>query len=142
MVSKKKILRFESTFEGALFGIVTQLRDYQVCWYLNKVLSFELAMMDELQIVNRKKNKTSLYSWFRYEDELDKLLVYLVANKHSGEYLLPEIKQPDFLLLLKGEISDARKKETLEAMKKIPAFQLAVEIEYSKLKSKDHLAFD
>ena len=88
-MARKKSIRFEEDFEGALFGIVTQLKDYRLCWHINKGLSFDLMRMNDIEIVHKKKNKTAVFSLFRFENDLDKLLVHLVSNKHQGEHLIP-----------------------------------------------------
>jgi len=99
-------------------------------------------MMDDLEITHKKKNKTATYSWFRYEDELDKLFVYLLSNKYSGEYLIPEIKQADFLFMVQGELSEKAKNELFSALKEIQAVQMVFEINYSQLKSKENLVLE
>ena len=142
MARKKKLFQTDSTFEGVLFGIVTLLRDYQLCWHLNKSLQFEMKMMDDLEITHKKKNRTAVFSWFKYEDDLDKLMVYLLSNKHLGENLIPEMKQLDFILMMQGEISEERKKEILGIIKEIHSVQLAMEIDYSGLVSKSNLILE
>jgi hypothetical protein len=101
-----------------------------------------MKMMDDLEITQKKKNKTAVFSWFKYEDDLDKLLVYLISNKHSGEHLIPEMKQMDFIFMMQGEISEGRKKEILVNLRQIHAVQLAMEIDYSRLSSKTNLILE
>jgi len=139
---KKKVIHAETEFEGILLGIVTQLRDYQLCWHLNKMMNFEMKMMNDLEITHKKKNKTALFSWFKYEDELDKLMVYLISNRHSGEYLLPEMKQADFIFMVQGEVTEERRKEIFNGIKQINAVQLTIDIKYNKLKSKANLVME
>jgi hypothetical protein len=140
-MANKKLVVHEH-FEGRLFGIVSQLRDYQICWHLNKALGTELVMMDELEFTNRKKHKTSVYTWFRYESELDMWLMYLISNKHQGDFFLPELKQADYIFMIRGEVSDERGEEILSAIRSVHAVQLAVQVNYSKLKSKENLVLE
>ena len=141
-MARKNIIKFESDFEGALFGIVTQLKDYRLCWYINKELGYDLKKMNDIEIIHKKKNKTAVFSLGRYENDLDKWLVHLVSNRHQGEYLIPEVKQTDFLLVINGAIDEEKKDEILSALKSIPAIQFIVTLDYEALKSKENLVFE
>ena len=104
-MSKKRIGLSEERFTGVLWGLVTQVKEYQLCWHLNKTLGFLLKRSEDVEIINRKKNKTSVFSFYRFENDLDKWMVYVVSNKHFAEFLLPEVRQTDFFLMIKGEVS-------------------------------------
>lgn len=141
-VARKNTISFEEDFEGALFGIITRLKDYQLCWHINKELTFDLMMMDDIEIIHKKKNKTAVFSLFRFKNDLDKLLVHLVSNEHHGEHFIPEIKQADFILVIRGEVDAERKNDFFVSLKNIVAIQLVVSIDYAKLKSKENLVFE
>jgi hypothetical protein len=140
-VRKNTISAFDE-FEGTLFGIVTQLKDYRLCWHINASLAMDLKKMNDIEIVSRKKNRTAVFSLCRYENELDKWLVYLVSNRHQGEYLLPELKLTDFLFIINGEMDAATKDQILSALKNIPAIQMVVPLLFESLKSKRNLIFE
>ena len=141
-MARKKKINFEEDFEGALFGIVTQLKDYRLCWHINKELSFDLIRMNDIEIIHKKKNKTAVFSLFRFENDLDKLLVHLVSNKHQGEHLISEVRQADFILVIHGEVNTEKKDDFFSALKNIPAIQLVVPIDSSKLKLRENLVFE
>jgi hypothetical protein len=141
-VARKNIIKFESDFEGVLFGIVTQLKDYRLCWHINKELGYDLKKLNDVEIVHKKKNKTAVFTLSRYENDMDKWLVHLVSNRHQGEYLIPEMKQTDFFLMINGEVDEIKKNEIHSALKKISAIQFIVTIDYEALKSKENLVFE
>lgn len=141
-MARKRLSGVENEFEGKLFGIVTQLRDYQLCWHLNKTLNLDMQMMDDIEITNKKKQKTAVYSWFRCEIEIDKQIVYLISNKHSGDFFLPEIKQADYILAVRGEINDEQGETMIASIRKIEPVQLVIELDYNKLKSKENLVLE
>lgn len=132
----------EEAFTGSLWGIVATVKEYQLCWHLNKEMGFELKRAEDIEIIHKKKNKTSVFSFFRYEDELDKWQVFVVANKHFGEHLVPEVKQADFFLMIKGEVSESQEEELFAKLKNIPVVQLVVKINYHKLKSRENLIME
>ncbi|HYV94525.1 MAG TPA: IPExxxVDY family protein [Chitinophagales bacterium] len=141
-MARKKKINFEEDFEGALFGIVTQLKDYRLCWHINKELSFDLIRMNDIEIIHKKKNKTAVFSLFRFENDLDKLLVHLVSNKHQGEHLIPEVRQADFILVIQGEVNTDMKDIFFSLLKNIPDIQLVIPVDSSRLKSKENLVFE
>ena len=141
-MAKKKIIKFEDDFEGILYGLVSQLKDYRLCWYLNKELNFDLMRMNDIEIIHKKKNKTAVFSLYRYEDDLDKCLVYVISNKYQGEHFLAEVRHADFFLVVKGEVDEEKKVSMQSALKNIPAIQLVIPLEYSGLKSKENFVFE
>ena len=77
-VAKRKVLNVRDDFSATLFGVVTQLKDYQLSWHINKEFKFDLKRMDDIEVINKKKSKTAIFSLYRYEDDLDKCIVYII----------------------------------------------------------------
>lgn len=138
-MAKKRIGALEDHFSGALWGIVSQVKEYQLSWHLNKVLGFALKRTDDVEIIHKKKNKTSLFSFYRYENELDKWQVFVLSNKHQGDYLVPEAKQVDYLLMVKGELSKEQEERIFTKVREIHIVQMMVKLNYESLKSKSNL---
>ncbi|MEO6166659.1 MAG: IPExxxVDY family protein [Chitinophagales bacterium] len=136
---KKRIVAHEEHFTGVLWGIAAQVKEYQLCWHLNKTLGFELKRGEDVEIINRKKGKTSFFSFYRFKEDLDKWEVYVIANKHFGEFLIPEVKQTDFFLMIRGEVSEQQQAELFLKLKSISVMQLVVKIDYHRLKSRENL---
>ncbi|MBK9732096.1 MAG: IPExxxVDY family protein [Chitinophagaceae bacterium] len=141
-MSKKRIVSIEDQFTGVLWGIMAQVKEYQLSWHLNRTLGFDLKRADDMEIIHKKKNRTSLFSFFRYESELDKRQVFVISNKHLGEFLIPEVQQADYFLMIKGEVSGAEEETLFSKIKNIPIVQLIVKLEYHQLKSKHNLLVD
>ena len=138
-LSKKSIITFEEAFSGVLFGLVAPVKEYQLSWHLNRVLKFDLKRRDDLEIIDRKKNKTSSFSFYHHEDDIDKWQVFVLSNKYRGEFLVPDIKQADYLLMIRGEVSEVQAEEIYSKLKSIPVIYLVVKMDYEKLKSKRNL---
>ena len=141
-MARRQVVKLVPEFEGLLSGIVTQMKDYQFCWHLNQVFGFDLQRMNDVEIIFRKKNKSAVFSLYRYEDEMNKWLVHVVANKSNAEYFLPEIRQADFILKIEGELAGDQKKEIQEAIRKMTGVQLVISVDFHKLKSAENLVFE
>ena len=68
--------------------------------------------------------------------------MHLVSNKHQGEHFISELKQADFILIIHGEMNVERNDDFFALLKKIPAIQLVVPLDFSKLKSRENLVFE
>src|SRR6478672_9941735 len=89
--------------ESVLLGIVAPVKDYFLCWHLNKVLGFNFRINNDLEIQLTKKKRTYFFSVYEYTLSSTALTHYLYDNQFDGEYLLPEFKHLDFLWLIKGD---------------------------------------
>ena len=138
-MSKKKLISLEERFTGILWAIVAPVKEYQLCWNINKVLGFDLKRADDVELINKKRNRTSVFSFFKSASDIDKWQVFMMSNKHLGEFLIPEVKQADYFLIIRGEVSDSRESELFAKLKGIQVIQLIVKLNFDQLKSKANL---
>ena len=131
----------ESFFEDArILGIVAPLNDYQFIWNINQRLGLQFRVNHALEINLLKKRRKYFFSVFEYQIPHAALVYYLYNNQHDGEYLLPEFKHLDFLLVTKDEeVSNEDIRLLVEQMKKINGVQLVTELHADKIKNKQHL---
>lgn len=79
---------------------------------------------------------------YEYCEPTGTLGYYVYNNKFDGEYLLPEFKHFDFLLLMKGDIvSDELLRQAIDSIRAIHGVQLVTELTNEKIKNKEHLVF-
>lgn len=124
-----------------LIGIMAPVKNYQFCWQLNNLLGYNFRLNTEIDKQLRKKNRQYFFSVYQHEEN-SFLKYYLFHNHCDGEFLLPEFKHMDFLLLLKGDFVDDEKcNHIIILIKSIPAVQLAAELTNEKIKNREHLVF-
>lgn len=124
-----------------LIGIMAPIRNYQFCWQLNNLLGYRFRLNTEIDKQLRKKNRQYFFSVYQH-DEDSFLRFYLFHNHCDGEYLLPEFKHMDFLLLMKGDyVDDSRCNEIINSIRSINSVQLVTELTNEKIKNKEHLVF-
>jgi hypothetical protein len=98
---KKYTLELDDDLEFDLIGICTHHSDYRLAWGINKKLGLHLSKCDEPYLVTDKKSVVvSSHSMYEYTDEKDRLMYYLIKNKHQGKFLIPEKPGIDFFLFL------------------------------------------
>lgn len=140
-VAKRKI-KIDPEFNFILIGMATPLQDYRVAWFVNNVLHKQLAKTDDLIQIDPINKVQTGFARFFYEETLTMATFHLLQNKQNASFLIPELKELDFLLLIKGAYYQPRKREILKKIKQIEQIQAAVIIEPELLKSKNNLIFE
>ena len=128
--------------ESRLIGIVAPIKDYQLCWQLNQLLSIDLRNNNDIEIQLKRKKRDYYFAVFQYNEPNNSLVHYLYNNQFDGEYLLPEFRHLDFLYLFKGDVlTDDFLKNMMETIRKINGVQLVMELAHDKIRNKGHMIF-
>jgi hypothetical protein len=133
----------EGFFEDTkLLGIMTPLKDYQLCWQLNSVLAMDFRINNDIEIQLTKKERNYFFAVYEFVEPIGSLSHYVYNNRFDGEYLLPEFKHLDFLWLMKGDVVTKESLlETINSIKEINGVQLVVELTDEKIRNREHLIF-
>lgn len=160
----KHTLQIEEDYDFTLIGIASHVKDYRICWALNKVLSIYLKKQDALEIKDKKQSSPSYFSFFKFDDAENFLEYHVISNLSESkiisssentlfpdissqgeslqnEYLLPEFKNFNFLMIIKGELNDNMINELISKIKTIEFVLTVISIDVNTLKSKHNLIF-
>jgi hypothetical protein len=125
-----------------LLGIMTALKDYQLCWQLNSILAMDFRINNDIEIQLTKKERNYFFAVYEFTEPTGSLSHYVYNNRFDGEYLLPEFKHLDFLWLMKGDVvAKESLLETINSIKEINGVQLVVELTDEKIRNREHLIF-
>jgi hypothetical protein len=134
-------LVIDHELEGSVIGIVSTLKDYKLAWNINQVFKIDLILQPPLQIEFVKRSDLAIANYL-YQTEFQSFrLVKNRGSDNNSGYLIPELVNFDFFLMITGEqeiLSNEMALEKLHAIKGIEYFQL---IEVERLKSKDNFIF-
>ena len=138
---KKAKLHVEPTFDFELLGIVSPIRDYRMAWLVNKELELNLVKADDLELEFLSAEKLEISQYFL---SLPHGFIQLLKNKalNSAQqlaYLVPELKNLDYFLLVQDETEQLDLSNFMEKLSRNPLVQSIVRIDISKLKSKENL---
>jgi len=128
--------------DACVWGLVCGQKDYTLAFHLNQLLGISLERKADAELELKKKNRLLLFSRYHYADPMNDRSLALFSNKYQGEFLIPEIKPADYLLLLRGYWDADEKKHLLQLLRKNEPIQAVVEPEWNKLKSRENLIFD
>jgi hypothetical protein len=121
MVTKKKIhkLAFEVESDFSLIGIASHENDYRLSWAINKALHLDLIKVEDFSFNHPKHKINTNYSMFFFEDENNYISYNLISNKSEKGFLMPEMKNIDFILRISGSPDTTFLDELVNKLKKI-----------------------
>lgn len=136
----KKILRVNYDFDFTLIGIITPMRAYRLCWFLNNQLKMSLEREEDLALKNEQEEEVFFPRYYFYieESETD---FYLLGNKGTEGYLIPEQKEIDFFMLIYNPPERDAGSAFVKKIKLIPEVQSAFTLDPNKLRSRENLLF-
>ena len=122
-----------------MIGIGTSLPAYNLCWMLNNY--FDLSFARDAENTKSFKKKDTDYFFPLYCYTLPNSIGYrhlLYKLKHGDEFLLPEIKQIDYLWLLQTDNPAADAQYIATALKTMDGIQLVQTITTKQLEKNGH----
>ena len=128
-------------FEGSyILGIVSTLKNYLFCWHIQHHLNIYFGTSEDMQINLVKNQRTYSFTVYEYSDPLSLDHYQLFTNKNDGEFLLPELQHLDYIWLFKGVNGNLLNFKKIQSLlKNIPGVQMVVDIDQSRIKSKNNL---
>ncbi|GAB1449221.1 hypothetical protein MASR2M44_22460 [Bacteroidota bacterium] len=133
---KKLQLEVDGDINFLLIGIVTSQNISRLGFLLNRHSDLNLSREEDLNLSDFNPDHQSSFSKLDYWDEENHLDFSLIANRDSGEYLHPGIKQFDYLLVIRGGLEFFNRSAFLDSMRQLQEIRLISEIEDYKLKNK------
>lgn len=135
----KTYLKLSLDLDFILIAITAAVKDYTFCHKINKSLAFNFEKINDHEIffnVDEPQLCFSKYHYFVEEGEID---YYIVSNRNSEGFLIPEMNKVDFFMIIHQFINEEDLKFILTVLNKLPDIQVAAQINPQKLKSKENL---
>ena len=132
----KKTLKIDYTddFDFMLIGISSGSKDFKLCHFLNVALGKNFVRTGDHELIMGKNNSSVQFSKFVFDDEQGHNYI-LVGNKSNDVYLIPELKNMDYFLLIQPSAS-IEANGLLEQINAIDLVQAVFLIDVNTLKSK------
>ncbi|MCB0428503.1 MAG: IPExxxVDY family protein [Flavobacteriales bacterium] len=138
-MAKKKILTLDDDFDFLLAGISSPLKDYRLCWAVNRELNLTLERTEDLEIFPSARSEGNSFSFYTFDDPEDHVTYHIVCNRNAKGMLVPEAKQADYFLMVKGHMPEKRFREIIGKLKQIANVQMAFQLDPNELKSAQNL---
>lgn len=159
----KYVLENVYDFDFSLLAISSSEPDYKLSIHLNRLLNIDLVRETPIDLSSKSMKQPLTFSCFFYEDEENFHVYMLLSNRSSNSviasgnvsvapslfdedspadikgFLVPELTQYDFLLMLKGEGHETLAKSIQPKLKKINFVQSVQNVNPDTLTSKKNL---
>jgi hypothetical protein len=136
----KHTLNFPSEYDFELVALASYMKDYKLCWSINKHLQCAFELSDNY-ITNVFADKsTAQHPMYYYRNEEMKEQCFLLPNTTHESCLIQEFKNFPYLLILKN-FTAVRKTVFLESLKALTEIVALVPVEVESLKNKKKLLF-
>ena len=159
----KYVLDSGFDFDFSLLAISSQENDYQLCIHLNRLMGIELSRYAPIELKSKNMKAPLSFSCFMFEEDEDEENRYvLLANRSTNNvsvagkttglslfddeaaqdmkgFLIPELLQADYLLLLQTDNHEHIAGEIAAKLKKLNFVQSVERIDAEKLPSKTNL---
>ena len=134
----------EYDYDFDLYGVTCPLKEHKLAWQMEKALDFAFLPKEEFELDFLKDGKL-VVSNYLFEGE--NAWMRLIRNKaweseKISPYLIPELKQFDYLLMIHEWVLDMKPKELLDVIRSIPNVLLLKQVTIEELKSKENLIFE
>ncbi len=125
-----------------LVGLSTQLKDYRLSFLLNKIPGLKFTRFEDISVTTPVMENPAIYSLYTSSDEEAFNIYYLLSNRSRDHFLVPSLKQTDYLMIIEGPFKKQQKNELLQALRAIPNLLLAVEVNPATIKQFESLITD
>lgn len=136
---KKFDLDIEFEYDFLLYGIVSQEKAHRLAWFINRTNLFNFVRVQDYEL--NLGGKDCGFTQFQFHEEENHLYYTLLANRDEQSLLLPDVKNFDYLMIIKGALDFFEEDVFKASLKQISVVQLIYPIETEKLKSKQHLIY-
>lgn len=142
-MTKKKVLKIKYEPEFEIIGLFAGIKNYRLCWFMNKVLSLEFKRLSDISLTAYQAKSTDRFSLFFSENKELQISYFLLNNYNGSNILIPEPKNLDFLLLLKSNELRLDVNYLVKKLRDIPQVATAIRIiEPSKIKNLNNVLYD
>jgi hypothetical protein len=136
---KTKKLRYKPEFDFDILGISSSENDYKISWLISSCLEIEFIKCDDLKMLDDKEPEEQIFSVFENIPEGHGLKLKIVSNKGNLGYLITELKNIDYFLLIQKE--ESMLNDLYAKLKSLPEIIAVFKLNPAELKSKEKLLF-
>jgi len=139
MALKKHKLDVAMEEDFCLLGMVSDEKDYRLCWLINRELEMNFLREEDLKLFHKKLNVEQVFSTFAHEDEHACLNFRIIRNRTEEGFFLDEMKNLDYLVHIQGELSETRIQDFLAQVNACPEVRMCVPVNLGLIRNPERL---
>ena len=139
----KKIHKLKDFYpeDFRIICIASHQSDYRLSWAINEALNLGLQKAQDLAVKNPKGQTVQQFAKYAFEKTNQAYKYFLIANKSTQGFLLPDMKNIDYLLKVEGDVDEDYLSSAIDRIRKINFVIIAFELEKIPEKHKKKLIF-
>lgn len=122
-----------------LLGISSHENDYRLSWSINEHLGYKFTKTDNYQSFHQRLNINQEFSTYIFVDEEEENTYRLISNRCDNGFLLDELKNIDFLLLIDTHNTNFDTAGLLSKIRAVPFISAIFKIDSNTLKNKKRI---
>lgn len=139
---KRSRLLIDYEYDFTLLALVSPMREYKLAWYINQLLHIRLVKEKDIEFAFTNQPHLCISNYtFATEHSVLRLLRNRSVREEEQAFLLPELKQFDYLIVLQGGGDFFDKINLTEVLQQIPTVDYVKPVDVNTLKSKENLIF-
>lgn len=135
----KTYLKLSLDLDFVLIAITASLKDYVLCHHINKNLDFEFYKIEDHEVFFNTEEPPLAFSKYYFFVDEGEVEYYLVSNRNSQGFLVPEMNKVDYFIIIQQFIGKEDLQLIISKLNRMIDIQVAAEIDVLKLKSKENL---
>lgn len=141
-MSTSRELQISIPCDFDLLGIVSSAKEYKLAWSINQRLGLKLAKSEDL-VINFINDHNIIISNFTFKTShcIFRLLKNSAISDSTSDFLLPELKNLDYFLLIKNESDTFELDSIVSRMYDVKDIQSFTTINVDNLENKENLIF-
>lgn len=137
----RKILSFELDLDFILIAITSPLRDYRLCYHINKELHADFRKTADYCLPLFAGAEPMQFSQYVYNIKASETEFYIIANHGATGCLIPELGNTSYFLLIKNHFDEEDLDNLLFRLKRIVVIESVKQIEPKAIQSHENLLF-
>lgn len=133
-MAQKFKLDYIPEYDFILLGLVSFEKDYRLGWEINQTLQMDFTRSADHSLKHRKTGQEQQFSCFIYEDDEAYVTYKMLSNRSESGYLLEELKNLDYLMVITGECDEDYAADFREKLLSLESVQSCFVLEPEKLK--------
>lgn len=122
-----------------LLGMVSDEKDYRLCWLINHTLNVEFRKEDDLALPHKKLKLEQHFSNYLYHDENAFLSYRIIKNRSDEGFFLEELKNLDYLVHIQGELSEMHIRNFIREIGDLAEIRMLIPVELRLIRNTDRL---
>ena len=132
-------LKLSLDLDFILIAITAPLKDYVLCHKINTSLNYNFSKINDHEVYFNVDEPALSFSKYQFEAEEGDNVYFIVNNRNSEGFLIPEMNKVDYFLVVHNYVDEEDLNLSLRGLNQIPDIQLAVQVDPLKLKSRENL---